>query len=317
MAGQACLVCPLYRRNPLLHAACAHLQLKRPKDVKEHLLVRHPRPPHCPTCGRRGFQDAAARDAHRDAGECSTPEGGVVIEGLDEGQMEKLKGRVKRGQPIEEQWATIDAICNPDADKLPDAAAFQGDDSEEVIRTMVEHFNKSPAFAQGVFDTVSAHEPHQRQMICAVLEAFIAGYLAHKDTIVDPTAPPLVRLLGPDQSVPAVAVANGAPAAGTHFYGQAAVPNVPTAGSSAAQLGMIGGLDMHPAVVPADPVPQSFGATMRAPNPINTEAGGYDAFLSFGGTIDPNEIFEFEAVVAFNNHYPSPSDVFPNDGKAN
>lgn len=143
MTGQPCLVCPLFRRDPLCYAPCAHLQLKRVKDVKEHLLFRHARPLHS--------------------------EGGVVIEGLDEEQIQKLQECAKRGKTLEEQWTVVDTVCHPKADKLPAGAAFLGDDYEEVARTMAEHFNKSSI-------ALLPLSPHQRQMVRAGIEGFWSGF---------------------------------------------------------------------------------------------------------------------------------------------
>ncbi|KAK0611829.1 hypothetical protein B0T14DRAFT_531108 [Immersiella caudata] len=317
------LVCPVYRRAPLQHAACAHLQLKRPKDVKEHLTIRHVRQLYCPTCGRRGFEDEAARDAHRDARQCSAPDGGVVlIEGLNEGQLSRLKKRAKRGDSVEDQWAAIDTICHPGADRLPAAAAFQGDDFEEAIHTMVGQFNGSDAFEQAVYEGVSANDPQQRQMVRAAVEGFLNAFLRHKATVIGDTAPPLVRLSSPNQNSPAVAAA---PAAGHRAGAGAGAPAAPIAGNPTPhnpQPETAAGANAHPARgygglrfpandFPVDPALWGLGAMMQAPNAINTNAGGHDDFFGPASrTVNPNDIFDAEIearLMAYNGRHVSPN----------
>lgn len=285
MNAQPCLVCPFYRQDPVVHTLCSHLRLKRIKDVKEHLAIRH-------------------------------------ADQLSEEQLRKLKHRARRGEAAELQWTMIHTICYPHAPRPPARSAFQGDAFEEVIGTVAGYF---PFLAQAAFDCASATEAHQKQMVQAGIEGFLGGFLNYKNSIIGPTAPPSAPLLlDPRQGGPqGFAYAASTPTANATGVRYSAIPDISTASKIPpfvnAQTEAFGGLQgrsalRHPPLFPVDTAIQDFGlgstVTAAARNLVTDPFCGY-------GTETPTEGLDFNfpqlsIVATFERGNPSPSDFLPN-----
>ncbi len=111
---QEVLACPFYKYNSIRHMNCGRLRLSRIRDVKQHLVRRHRRPPHCPVCGTT-FDDSERCDSHIMARDCHAPLGGVTVEGVTETQRDALTGRVDRALNEPGQWFSVWDILFPNS----------------------------------------------------------------------------------------------------------------------------------------------------------------------------------------------------------
>jgi hypothetical protein len=107
------LACPFYRYNGMKYMSCSKFQLRRIRDVKQHINRRHRRPLYCLVCGLT-FETSGLWGAHISARTCD-PVDRVEVEGIDEAQMNALARRVNRSLDKEKQWLSIWAILFPDS----------------------------------------------------------------------------------------------------------------------------------------------------------------------------------------------------------
>lgn len=140
------LACPFFRCNPWDNIRCASLTLRRPRDVKHHLMRDHRLPLYCPTCGRSDFANVAERDRHIQDERCVAPPGAVPAdaEGLDPGQVTQLHDyRARRRQGVAKTWGEIWAIARPNDPCPPNI--FMGGIFEEVVGMIREYLNAQEA----------------------------------------------------------------------------------------------------------------------------------------------------------------------------
>ncbi|KAK1633492.1 hypothetical protein BDP81DRAFT_494783 [Colletotrichum phormii] len=105
--------CPYYKENHLKHLQCLRIELKRMKDVKQHLNRKHRRPSYyCPTCWMI-FDQETDRDLHVAQRGCLGQEQ-ARYEGISEEQSRQLTRKADRRLSEEQQWFTVWDIVFPD-----------------------------------------------------------------------------------------------------------------------------------------------------------------------------------------------------------
>ncbi|KAK3381243.1 hypothetical protein B0H63DRAFT_198164 [Podospora didyma] len=87
--------CPFYKRDPVQHHNCMwELELPDIRTMKQHIIVDHRLPEHCPVC-LSIFESAADRDRHIVARSCKESDApvGLQLMGVSEDQVGKLSQR--------------------------------------------------------------------------------------------------------------------------------------------------------------------------------------------------------------------------------
>lgn len=109
--GRLTLACPFSKRDPARHRGCYRYELKRIRDVKQHLRRCHPRAVYCPSCGDT-FQDENIRDAHVRRRTCpEKPD--LNVEGVTEARSRRLGRKSSSKKSQEEQWFDVFEILFP------------------------------------------------------------------------------------------------------------------------------------------------------------------------------------------------------------
>lgn len=103
--------CPFSKKSPSKYRRCYRYDLKRIRDVKQHLRRCHRRAVYCPVCSET-FQSEEARDAHVRQRTCiESP--GFTIEGISEIQAQSLSGKCSSKASAEQQWFHVFDIGFP------------------------------------------------------------------------------------------------------------------------------------------------------------------------------------------------------------
>ncbi|KAK1467680.1 hypothetical protein CCUS01_07211 [Colletotrichum cuscutae] len=130
------LACPSYKEDPLKHLQCLRIELKRIKDVKQHLNRKHRQPSYyCPTCWMI-FDKPTDRDIHISQRGCFLQDR-VNYEGISEDQSRQLTRKVDRRLSEEQQWFSVWDIVFPDVPR-PESA-YLGNQIEESM-VMIHDF---------------------------------------------------------------------------------------------------------------------------------------------------------------------------------
>ena len=110
------LACPLYKRNPYKHRDCKRYELRRIKDVKQHIQRRHTNSDvYCKRCFLV-FSNQAYHDEHiRAAVSCEvrTCSSVDVFNGVSKEQQDMFNHYLSRGKSIKEQWYDMWDILFP------------------------------------------------------------------------------------------------------------------------------------------------------------------------------------------------------------
>jgi hypothetical protein len=124
------LACPFYKRDPHKYQYCLSYQLRRIKDVKQHVYRKHGRPEfYCSRCFQT-FSSASDRDLHTRPASCHMhPE--PQFDGITTEQKKALAIYVNRGKRLEDQWYDTYEIIFPNEAKPK--SVFVGNYFEEVI----------------------------------------------------------------------------------------------------------------------------------------------------------------------------------------
>jgi len=124
------LACPFYKRDPYKYQDCLSYQLRRIKDVKQHVYRKHSKPEfYCSRCFQI-FSTASDRDLHTRPARCemhTDPQ----YDGITTQQKKTLAIYVNRGKRVEEQWLDTYDIIFPSEAKPK--SVFVGNYFEEVI----------------------------------------------------------------------------------------------------------------------------------------------------------------------------------------
>ncbi|GAW16744.1 hypothetical protein ANO14919_061810 [Xylariales sp. No.14919] len=111
--GQKPLSCPFHKKNPQRHQNCSKFNLRRIKDVKQHIYRHHCKPAiYCPRCSQ-DFKYPSERDDHIRKAKCVVKEVPHDDGIISENQRQKLRNYSNRGTSIEEQWMELWKLLFP------------------------------------------------------------------------------------------------------------------------------------------------------------------------------------------------------------
>ncbi|KAI1308518.1 hypothetical protein F5Y03DRAFT_350018 [Xylaria venustula] len=113
--AQRVFACPFVVKDHRKYSGCRNYFLKRIKDVKQHLLRVHQRPPYCPRCYGI-FSNDEERDNHVRACQVENhlP---VDIGGISDHQQLILRRRSNSKHTLEEQWYFLWETLFPNTDR--------------------------------------------------------------------------------------------------------------------------------------------------------------------------------------------------------
>lgn len=139
--------CPFSKKSPSIYRRCYRYELKRVRDVKQHLRRCHRKAVYCPVCSQT-FATEEARDTHVRQRNC--PENPrMPVEGISDIQAQKLAARCSSKESPEQQWFRVFDICfsglprprSPYVDRLlsEELQSFRDYASAEGPSIMMEH----------------------------------------------------------------------------------------------------------------------------------------------------------------------------------
>lgn len=124
------LACPFSKLDGNRYYGCLKFELRRVKDVKQHIMRKHLTPDfYCPRCYHT-FPDRVRRDKHVRVALCET-QPAPPFEGISDEQREQLKRTVNRGADMEQQWYDVWKILFPGKDKP--SSIYLGNFMEETL----------------------------------------------------------------------------------------------------------------------------------------------------------------------------------------
>ncbi|KAK9783914.1 hypothetical protein SCAR479_00473 [Seiridium cardinale] len=101
------LACPFYKWNCQAYGDCFRYELRRPKDVRQHLYRKHMQSQfYCPICYKT-LRNTKSRDIHVQKQACVPANGPPGFDGISEDQKTRLTDYVCGAKPVEEQWFDI------------------------------------------------------------------------------------------------------------------------------------------------------------------------------------------------------------------
>lgn len=106
--GRLSFACPFFKKDPVRWRPCYKHELRRIRDVKQHLRRAHPVRPYCPTCGEV-FEDDPTEDRlnrHLRSRECQ-PKAFDRPQGITWQQREQLSRRVPARLSEADQWFVV------------------------------------------------------------------------------------------------------------------------------------------------------------------------------------------------------------------
>ncbi|KAI1150761.1 hypothetical protein F4825DRAFT_425472 [Nemania diffusa] len=115
MAEDRLFACPFIFKDRRNHSRCLKYELKRIKDVKQHLLRAHLRPRYCPRCYAT-FNNDEERDEHVRV--CNVEDHPPVnIDGISDNQQMILHKRSNSKHTVEEKWYFLWETIFPNVDR--------------------------------------------------------------------------------------------------------------------------------------------------------------------------------------------------------
>jgi hypothetical protein len=132
------LACPFYKKDGQKYYECLKYELRRVKDVKQHVHRRHRKPDfYCARCYQI-FDTSYARDVHTRKMECVIrvkPQ----FDGISD-QKKKALNRSDREKGIEEQWYSMWDIMFPDEQRP--RSVYIGNHGEEMMPLIRQFWDK-------------------------------------------------------------------------------------------------------------------------------------------------------------------------------
>lgn len=105
--------CPFHKLDPDMYRDCRRYELRRVKDVKQHLSRKHIRLSYCTRC-YEVFSTAESLEDHLRSVQSCELRNGPPPSSISKQQWEKLSQQyLSRGKPVEEQWTDIWDILFP------------------------------------------------------------------------------------------------------------------------------------------------------------------------------------------------------------
>lgn len=131
------LACPFYRDDSQKYGVCQGYDLRRVKDVKQHITRKHQKPGfYCPRC-YEVFPTRDFRDVHLRGLPCSV-RADPRFDGINDEQKQSLAQCRSRGKTVEEQWYDMWDIIFPG--KHRPRSAYLGNCLEEMIPALRGHW---------------------------------------------------------------------------------------------------------------------------------------------------------------------------------
>ncbi|KAH8734363.1 hypothetical protein BGZ61DRAFT_527718 [Ilyonectria robusta] len=133
------LACPFYKAHPQKYQDCLKYELRRIKDVKQHIYRKHSKPEfYCARCFQE-FSTAESRDEHTVEPRCIRKEE-FQFDGISSSQRKSLNSYVDRTQTAQEQWYGIWKVLF--SDKAQPSTCFVGSYFEEITSQLREFWGQ-------------------------------------------------------------------------------------------------------------------------------------------------------------------------------
>ena len=117
-AKKIIFACPFYKRDPVLYRDCGRFELRRVKDVRQHLKRKHT-PIFCRRC-YEVFDTEESLQAHRRSVDPCKLRPGLPPSTISDQQWDRISQQHQsRGKPLKEQWTDIWDILFPGQPQPP------------------------------------------------------------------------------------------------------------------------------------------------------------------------------------------------------
>lgn len=124
------LACPFSKLDGNRYYGCLKFELRRMKDVKQHISRKHLSPEfYCPRCWQT-FPDRGKRDEHARVVSCANQTKPFFL-GVSDEQRDQLKRSTGRGATTEKQWYDVWQILFQDKPKP--SSVYRGNFMEETL----------------------------------------------------------------------------------------------------------------------------------------------------------------------------------------
>ncbi|KAF9879621.1 hypothetical protein CkaCkLH20_03164 [Colletotrichum karsti] len=185
--------CPYLKFDPKTYGqrpSCRGPSFPSTHRVKEHLYRVHGQKPNCDRCRKIFSTEEDVKKHRRSKDACELAEG-VVIEGFDASQKEKLQSKKRtRSKSEEEKWQDIFQILFPDCREVPDPFynpyfdAGLGDSAlapRDIEKIFTDDFREQ--ICDGIEKAIGTHlsRTKRRNVTDAVMEALRQGQTTAKD----------------------------------------------------------------------------------------------------------------------------------------
>lgn len=167
--------CPFYKFSRVDHMKCSHFQLTRAKDVKQHLLRKHPL--YCATCFNV-FTDSDECKRHVEHGDCKPgvrPQSKEFAASISHEQGVELSKRMYGSE--EDLWYKVWSILFPE--EIQPSSPFLATEVEEVIWTVCDLWRRNRSKALLALE--SEDMPEEALMSKALLDQMQTDRAVDKD----------------------------------------------------------------------------------------------------------------------------------------
>lgn len=164
------LACPFQKRQPLKHRKCLKYELRRIKDVKQHIYRRHTQPEYyCARCYTT-FDSSTQRDDHARLPACDV-QPVSAFEGVSEVQRQELRKSSLRRLSVVEQWFEIWEVIFTDEPKPQ--SIYRGDQLEQMAPLLRDLWrSRRSGILTQLLPQDSADEATIQPLVEEVMQAF-------------------------------------------------------------------------------------------------------------------------------------------------
>ncbi|KAH6986361.1 hypothetical protein BKA56DRAFT_310645 [Ilyonectria sp. MPI-CAGE-AT-0026] len=135
----ASFACPFYKEDRHKYHDCLKYELRRVKDVKQHIYRKHMKPEfYCPRCFQK-FSTAEFRDVHTVEPQCKR-EVNPQFDGISSHQRKSLNNYTSRGRSLKEQWFDTWDIIFP-TQRRP-SSCYLGNYVEEITSQLRDFWHQ-------------------------------------------------------------------------------------------------------------------------------------------------------------------------------
>ncbi|KAH6991280.1 hypothetical protein BKA56DRAFT_610824 [Ilyonectria sp. MPI-CAGE-AT-0026] len=134
--------CPFYKSNSQKHQDCLRYELRRVKDVKQHIYRKHTNPEfYCARCFEE-FSTAESRDKHTVEPRCIRKEE-FQFDGVSSSQRKSLQSYANRTKSAQDQWFSTWDIIFPDQSRP--STCYVGNYAEEITSQLRDFWSQKQA----------------------------------------------------------------------------------------------------------------------------------------------------------------------------